>query len=108
MDDIKPRAAQTSLGNQSFHMDAGFKPLFPFGFGLSYADGADVISPASRRLHETDNSRHVDLYAGMRIYDRRPIAPFRMFVGDAADWKVPVTGGKARRRFLRNAFTPAE
>ncbi len=75
--------------------DEDYQPLFPFGFGLTYADADHAVSPAAGRLHETDNSRHVDLYAGMRIYDRRPIAPFRLFVGDPSDWKVPVTGGKA-------------
>ena len=29
-------ADQTSLGNTSFYLDMGEKPLFPFGFGLSY------------------------------------------------------------------------
>jgi len=38
IDDIPVRAAQTSLGNTAFHLDAGFEPLFPFGFGLSYAE----------------------------------------------------------------------
>ncbi len=36
MNDIPVRAAQTSLGNTSFHLDAGLEPLYPFGFGLSY------------------------------------------------------------------------
>lgn len=36
IDDIPRRAPQTSVGNTSFHMDAGFEPLYPFGFGLSY------------------------------------------------------------------------
>lgn len=36
IDDIAPRAGQTSVGNTSFHLDAGFEPLYPFGFGLSY------------------------------------------------------------------------
>jgi beta-glucosidase len=38
IDDIEPRAPQTSLGMTAFHLDAGYKPLFPFGFGLSYAE----------------------------------------------------------------------
>jgi beta-glucosidase len=38
IDDIDAHAAQTSLGMSAFHLDAGFEPLFPFGFGLSYAD----------------------------------------------------------------------
>ena len=38
IDDIDPHAQQTSLGMTAFHLDAGYKPLFPFGFGLSYAE----------------------------------------------------------------------
>lgn len=36
IDDIPVEAGQTSLGCTSFYMDAGFGPLFPFGYGLSY------------------------------------------------------------------------
>ena len=36
INDIKIEARQTSLGNTSYYLDAGDKPLFPFGFGLSY------------------------------------------------------------------------
>ena len=38
IDDIDARAPQTSLGMSAFHLDAGFLPLFPFGYGLSYGD----------------------------------------------------------------------
>jgi beta-glucosidase len=37
IDDIDSRAPQTSLGMSAFHLDAGFTPLFEFGYGLSYA-----------------------------------------------------------------------
>jgi len=37
LDDIEREAGQTSLGNTSFYLDSGNKPLFPFGFGLSYS-----------------------------------------------------------------------
>lgn len=36
IDEIDGKAEQTSLGMSAFHLDAGFTPLFPFGFGLSY------------------------------------------------------------------------
>jgi beta-glucosidase len=36
MHEVPVRAPQTSLGMTSFHLDVGYKPLFPFGFGLSY------------------------------------------------------------------------
>ena len=38
IDDIDAQAPQTSLGMTAFHLDAGYTPLFAFGFGLSYAD----------------------------------------------------------------------
>lgn len=38
MDDIPVRAWQTSLGNESHYIDAGYKPQYPFGFGLSYTE----------------------------------------------------------------------
>jgi len=37
MDEIKVRARQTDTGLGSHHLDAGYTPLFPFGYGLSYA-----------------------------------------------------------------------
>ncbi len=37
IDSIDTHAPQLSLGMTSFHLDAGYTPLFPFGFGLSYA-----------------------------------------------------------------------
>ncbi len=40
IDDIEVRAPQTSFGMSAFYLDAGFKPLFPFGFGLSYGEFA--------------------------------------------------------------------
>ena len=36
IDDIPVGAKQTSLGMTAFHLDAGYEPLFPFGFGLTY------------------------------------------------------------------------
>lgn len=36
LNDIPLEAGQTSLGCTSFYMDAGFDPLYPFGYGLSY------------------------------------------------------------------------
>jgi len=37
IDDIDPRAPQTSFGMTAFHLDAGYTPQWEFGFGLSYA-----------------------------------------------------------------------
>ena len=53
IDDIDTHAPQTSFGMTAFHLDAGYQPLFPFGFGLSYTEfeygnirvSADEIAP---------------------------------------------------------------
>ena len=37
IDNIPPEAGQTSLGCRSYYLDAGWEPLFPFGYGLSYS-----------------------------------------------------------------------
>ncbi len=37
IDDIKIRSPQTAFGMKSHYLDAGYLPLYPFGYGLSYA-----------------------------------------------------------------------
>ncbi len=36
IDDIPVRAYQSSLGDAARYLDIGYKPLYPFGYGLSY------------------------------------------------------------------------
>lgn len=36
LDDLPVRGAQAAFGMTSHHLDAGYTPLFPFGYGLSY------------------------------------------------------------------------
>lgn len=36
LEGIGLEAGQTSLGNTSYYLDSGAKPLFPFGYGLTY------------------------------------------------------------------------
>jgi len=56
MDDVPDKAPQTSLGMASFHLDMGFRPLFPFGFGLSYAEFRYVkITTSRHQLHVGDS-----------------------------------------------------
>jgi beta-glucosidase len=55
IDDIEERAPQTSFGMTAFHLDAGFKPLYPFGFGLSYGQfGYANIKVAQPEVHPGD------------------------------------------------------
>ena len=63
MEDVPARAPQTSLGMTSFHLDAGYKPLYPFGFGLSYGEfqyTKITTSHSSIGLGETINI-HADI-----------------------------------------------
>lgn len=61
IDDVPPQAPQTSLGMASFHLDTGFRPLFPFGFGLSYADFKYVKITTSR--HHIRIGESIDISA---------------------------------------------
>jgi beta-glucosidase len=56
MDDLPVRMPQSSWGFASFHIDAGYKPLYEFGYGLSYASFAysDIeASPSAANLGDT-------------------------------------------------------
>jgi beta-glucosidase len=37
IDDIPVRTPQTGMKNKSQYLDAGYEPLYPFGYGLSYS-----------------------------------------------------------------------
>lgn len=56
IDDIDAGAPQTSLGMTAYYLDEGDKPLFPFGYGLTYSDiqyGALDLSQSSIPPHGT-------------------------------------------------------
>jgi len=68
--------------------DQVYNPLYPYGFGLNYS--ASDLELKFEPLSEVDSARELDTSAGVRIYDRRPIAPFRLYVGEQDNWKQPV------------------
>jgi len=61
INEVPARAPQTSLGMASFHLDTGYKPLFPFGFGLSYARFQYVKITTSR--HHVALGDRIDISA---------------------------------------------
>lgn len=74
IDDIPVEAGQSSLGNTSFYLDAGFDPLFPFGYGLSYTTFSYNNLKLSANKYKVDETITVNVditntgeYAGTEI-----------------------------------------
>ncbi len=63
IDDIPLRARQSSLGDAARYLDIGYEPLYPFGYGLSYASFRYAnLKLASDRVKRSDTLRvQVDL-----------------------------------------------
>ena len=81
IDDIPVGAKQTSLGFTSFHLDAGDKPLYPFGYGLSYT--TFEYSPVT--LSTTEMAMNGTIEASCTItntgaYDAEEVVQF--YIGD--------------------------
>ena len=69
-------------------------PLFPCGYGLSAKDSK--ILSALEPLNEDDSSGKPDLHAGLRVFDRRPIAPYHLYLGDEIGMAQTVAGARAQ------------
>ena len=68
--DIKIGAEQTSLGNTSYHLDAGDKSLFSFGFGLSYT----TFSYSAVKLSKSNISENKTITAECTITNTGKVA----------------------------------
>lgn len=105
IDEIEVGALQTSLGFTSYHLDAGDSPLFPFGYGLSYATfeyGTPELSTTTLAMGDdltvtcrVRNTSKVDAYETVQLYVQdeygslvRPVKELKRFE------KVAIKGGE--------------
>lgn len=60
--DIPLEARQSSLGTNSYYLDAGFDPLFDFGYGLSYTTFAYTnLNISQKELSQKDDILNVSI-----------------------------------------------
>lgn len=58
MEDIPLRAYQSSLGDAARYLDIGYRPLYPFGYGLSYTEFAYAnLKMSSHRIRMGESFR---------------------------------------------------
>lgn len=106
VDEIPVEAGQTSVGCRSFYLDAGTKPLYPFGYGKSYsefkydnlklvsdrlpADGMLEVSVDLRNVSNVDGCEVVQLYVQDKVGSvTRPVKELKGFR------RVMLKGGEA-------------
>ncbi len=106
--DIPDDAGNTFLGCTSYYLDAGFEPLYPFGYGLSYSDfeysnlaldkdeyGADDTIKVSFDLRNTGNMRATEV---AQLYSTDLVASVTPSVCDLRYFeRVTLSPGETRR-----------
>ncbi len=65
--------------------DDPYEPLFPFGHGLSYSDSGELPTLSEDAGQASIGSRTV-------YFDGGPVEPWRLYVGNATEWRVPADG----------------
>ena len=100
IDDIPVATGQFSIGSTSYHLDAGDKPLYPFGYGLSYTSfeyGQPVLSDSVMKQDgqitvtcQIKNTGKYDAYETVQLYTRDLVAslcqPIRQLKGFQKVW----------------------
>ncbi len=105
IDDLQPDTPQLSVGNTSFHFDAGYTPLFSFGHGLSYAVFQYADIQASRPAITREETLTVTAQV-TNTGDREADEVVQLYVRDlAASLTRPV---KELKGFSRIRLSPGE
>ncbi len=80
--------------------DPDYDPLFPYGYGLTYADDGDLPDLDETRpagtgpVRTTDAGRTTDRV----LFEGRPAEGWQFYVGDEADWRVSAPDGRGQTR----------
>ncbi|MCW8196344.1 glycoside hydrolase family 3 protein [Proteobacteria bacterium 005FR1] len=70
---------------------ADYKPLFPYGFGLSYADAGESVA----QLSEESGLSTTDGNSVLSVFRDRALAPWTTVIGDESRRSMPVSGSGA-------------
>lgn len=104
-DNIPVRAKQTSLGMTANHLDVHFSPLYPFGFGLSYAS----FDYSETRLSKKTLNKTSSLTASVTIINHSELDAqeiVQLYIRDAvATTTRPIKELKGFKRVLIKART---
>ena len=80
--------------------DADYDPLFPYGYGLTYADDGDLPELDETRPAGTAPVRTTDAggTADRVLFEGRTAEGWQFYVGDEADWRVTAPDGRGQTR----------
>ncbi len=108
LDSIPLEAIQSSTGCSSYYLDCGFKPLYPFGYGLSYTSfeisapelSSDVLRPGEDLTVSctVKNTGEVEGSEIVQLYVRDPVASIAQPVKLMKDFrKITLAPGESQR-----------